>query len=206
MPITYAELKALLDIDEPDYAALAERAADALKHLRKMVASSDASLASKAVSLAGIIGVEGSVAIVADAAKSREPVVRVAAAHAASLLPDSAPAARVVSKLLDDKDVGVVKFAGKAAARQSDTALAAKAQRAGKRIAAMSRALVSENQRRERTADMAKKKASKKAGGAAKKAAGKTTAKSGGGGMPPGTMTDPPKSARKGEMPSGKME
>lgn len=206
MPITYAQLKARLDVDEPEYAELAELAADAMKHLRKLAASDDPSLASKAVSLAGIIGDADSVAVVGDGAKSRNVLVRVAAAHAASMLPDSAQTARVVSKLLDDKDVGVVKFAGKAAARQSDAALTAKAQHAGKRVAKMSRAIVTEAQRRERTAAMATKKASKKASkktaGAKKVAAKKGSAKSGG--MPLGTMTDAPK-GRTGNMPAGKM-
>ena len=55
MPISYSELKARLDVDEPDYAALAELAAGAVQHLRKLAASPDESLASKAVSLAGIM-------------------------------------------------------------------------------------------------------------------------------------------------------
>ena len=89
MPISYAKLKALLDVDEPDYAALAEKAEDVVQHLRKLAASSDVSLASKAVSLAGIIGDDGCIGIVGNASKSRNVVVRVAAAHASTLLPDN---------------------------------------------------------------------------------------------------------------------
>ena len=91
MPISYAKLKALLDVDEPDYPALAEMAEGAMQHVRKLAASPDVSLASKAVSLAGIMGEEASVGIVDSASKSRHVLVRVAAAHAASLLPDSPP-------------------------------------------------------------------------------------------------------------------
>ena len=67
MPISYAELKAMLDVDEPDYPALSETAAGAIRHLRKLAASADASLASKAVSLAGIMGDADCVAIVGSA-------------------------------------------------------------------------------------------------------------------------------------------
>ena len=75
MPISYAKLKALLDVDEPDYAALAEKAADAIQHLRKLAASPDVSLASKAVSLAGIIGDDGCIGIVGSASKSRDALI-----------------------------------------------------------------------------------------------------------------------------------
>ena len=50
MPITLAKLKALLDVDEPDYPALAEIADGAMQHVRKLAASPDESLASKAAS------------------------------------------------------------------------------------------------------------------------------------------------------------
>ena len=188
MPISYAKLKALLDVDEPDYPALA--------------ASPDVSLASKAVSLAGIIGDDGCIGIVGSASKSRDVVVRVAAAHASTLLPDNPQSARVVNKLLDDKDVGVVKFATRAAARQSDPGVAAKAKRARTRMVATVRATKAQQSQRERSAAMAMKKAGKKARGTAKttrkgrtKAAGK---------MPTGAMTDP-KGPKARKMPTGKM-
>jgi len=201
MPISYAKLKAMLDVDEPDYAALAEIAGDAMGDLRKLAKSADVSLASKAVSLAGIIGDDSSVAVVKDAAKSREPVVRVAAAHAASMLPQSPEVARVVNKLLDDSDLGVVKTATRAAVRQSDPALAAKARRANARMASAVRKAVAENTRRERASAMAMKARKKAAGGSRKKAGAKGTAD----GMPSGTMSEPPKSAKRSAMPAGKM-
>ena len=43
MPLSYAELKSLLDVDEPDYPALATMAAGAMNHLRKLAASPDVS-------------------------------------------------------------------------------------------------------------------------------------------------------------------
>ncbi len=201
MPVSYAELKAMLDVDEPDYAALADIAAGAMNHLRKLAASTDVSLASKAVSLAGIIGDDSSIAVVKDAAKSREPLVRVAAAHAASMLPNTPEAARVVSKLLDDADIGVVKTATRALTRQTDPALAAKAKRASARMSAAVRAAAKESTRRERATAMAMKAGRKAAGGGRSKAGAKGSA----GQMPTGTMTEPPKGAKSRAMPTGKM-
>lgn len=202
MPVSLAELKAMLDVDEPDYGALADRAAGAMNHLRKLAASPDASLASKAVSLAGFIDDAGSVAIVESAARSREPLIRVAAAHAASLMSDRPETARVVSKLLDDADIGVVKTATRAAMRQTDRGLAANVQRAMARMATAARKAAEENARREKATSMAKK-ARKKAGGSAAK--GKRGRKGTAGQMPTGAMTEPPKGAKARTMPSGKM-
>ena len=203
MPISYAKLKALLDVDEPDYAALAEKAEDVVRHLRKLAASPDVSLASKAVSLAGIIGDDGCIGIVGRASKSRNVIVRVAAAHASTLLPDSPQSARVVNKLLDDKDVGVVKFATRAAARQSDPDVAAKAKRARTRMVATVRATTAQQAQRERSAAMAMKKASKKARGTAKTTR-KGRTKAAAGRMPTGAMTEP-KGPKARKMPTGKM-
>jgi HEAT repeat protein len=213
MPISYAELKAMLDVDEPDYPALSEAAAGAIRHLRKLAASADASLASKAVSLAGMMGDADCVAIVGSASKSRDVLVRVAAAHAANLLPDGPEATRMVSKLLDDRDVGVVKLAARAATRLSDPAVTAKARQANTRMAAAVRAATAKKRPQERSTTMATK---------AGKSAAKTAAKTAGGGtrragatrrrrngaaaaqMPTGAMTEPPK-GKPGKMPPGDM-
>jgi hypothetical protein len=209
MAITYAKLRALLDVDEPDYPALAELAEGAMQHVRKLAASPDPSLASKAVSLAGIMGEEASVGVVESASRSRHAVVRVAAAHAATLLPDTPQAARVVSKLLDDKDVGVVKFATRAASRQSDPVVATKARRAAVRMERAMRAMAAEESKRERSTAMAMKK-SKKARGSATGATGarkgKGKAEAGGNQMPSGAMTESAKGGKGRDMPTGKMK
>jgi hypothetical protein len=193
MPITYAELKAMLDVDEPDYPALAELASNAQHHVRKLAASADESVASKAVSLAGIMGDADSIGIVGSASKSRHVLVRLAAAHAAGLLPDSPGATRVVSKLLDDKDVGVVKLAARAATRLSDPGLEVKARRATVRMHAAVRKI----ERKTAMATKAAKKASRvRASGKSKSTSGK---------MPPGAMTAPAKGVKTRQMPTGKM-
>jgi HEAT repeat protein len=204
MPVSYAELKALLDVDEPDYEKLANKMAGAMHHLRRLAASDDPSVASKAVSLAGIIADADSIVVVADAAKSRSALVRVAAAHAASLLPDSPQAARVVSKLLGDADIGVAKIAVRAAARQSDPALAANAKRASMKLASAVRAAMQQHSQHERAAAMAMKAAKKTGGGAARGKAKRTRAAAGQ--MPTGAMVEPPKGAKARAMPTGKMK
>lgn len=203
MPISYAELKARLDVDEPDYAALAEMAAGAIQHLRKLAASPDESLASKAVSLAGIMGDAES--IVDAASKSRQVLVRVAAAHASSLMPDSPQATRVVSRLLDDKDVGVVKLAARAATRLSDPKVAAKARRAAVRMVKAVRASAKAS-RKDRSAGMAAKRG-KKTG--ARVTTAKTVRKGGkasAGKMPTGAMVKAPTGAKASDMPTGEMK
>ena len=208
MPVSYAELKALLDVDEPDYPALATIAAGAMQHLRKLAASPDVSVASKAVSLAGIIGDSSSLGVVSDAVKSPHALVRVAAAHAASLLPDSPQAARIVSSLMNDRDIGVVKLAARAAERLSAPGMNVKAKRAQARMASAVRAAVKETSQRERATAMAMK-ASKKAGStAALKKSRKTSGKAAAGQMPSGAMNEPPKGAKGVKarvMPAGKM-
>lgn len=209
MPISYAELKAMLDVDEPDYPALSEVAAGAIRHLRKLAASADASLASKAVSLAGIMGDADCVAIVGSASKSRDVLVRVAAAHAASLLPDGPEATRMVSKLLDDRDVGVVKLAARAATRLSDPAVTAKARQANTRMAAAVRAATAKKRPQERSTTMATKAgktAAKTAGGGTRRAGATRRRRNGAAAaqMPTGAMTEPPK-GKPGKMPPGDM-
>lgn len=128
------------------------------------------------------------------------PPRRVAAAHAARSLPQSPEAVRVVRRLLDDSDLGVVKSATRAAVRQADPALAAKARRASARMATAVRKALKRT-RRERMTAMATK-ARKKAAGASRR---KASAKSAAGGMPTGAMIEPPKRAKARAMPAGKM-
>lgn len=204
MAISYAELKAMLDVDEPDYMALVEKAAGAMQHLRKLAESADVSLASKAVSLAGMMGDADSIGIIGNASKSRAVLIRVAAAHAATMLPDSPQTARVVGKLLDDKDVGVAKLAARAATRLSDPRMATKAKRASKRMEAAVRAMTAQKARSERTVAMTNKTGTKARSSTPARGAHKSSAKVKGQ-MPTGAMTQPPKGVKSRGMPTGKM-
>jgi HEAT repeat protein len=123
MAVDMEQVKAALDPEEPDYAKSAQQlGADALPHLEKIIGGSDTSLAAKATYLAGLIGGEKSVAAVAKAARSAQPVVRIAAAAAAAHLPAEHSDA-VLLQLVDDADHGVRKLAMRSAPAAMSDAL-----------------------------------------------------------------------------------
>jgi hypothetical protein len=114
MSVTIAKVRALLDVDEPNYAEAAKLGPQAVPLLETLVREGDAMLASKATYLASLIQSDRSLDVVKAAAESSDPVVRVAAAAALRNLPD-APRDEVLSGLLGDEDPGVRKAALKAA-------------------------------------------------------------------------------------------
>ena len=108
--VTMEDVRRGIDPDEPDYnRAAAELGPEALPFLAELAQSYDGMLASKAVSLAGMIGGEGAVAIIERAVDAAPPEIRVVAAAAAGRLGDPGEAALV--RLLADGDVGVRKYA-----------------------------------------------------------------------------------------------
>jgi hypothetical protein len=113
MAVTMAQVRALLDVDEPDYLEAAALGPDAIPHLKTLVREADAMLASKAAYLAGLIATDAALDVVKAAAESSEPVVRVAAAAAVRNLSPAA-GTRVLNPLLTDPDPGVRKAASKA--------------------------------------------------------------------------------------------
>src|SRR5687767_10947744 len=110
MAVTMKDVRAALDPEEPDYAKAAQLGPDALPHLEALVNSGDTMLASKAAYLASLIKAPKSAEVVATAAQSDDPAVRVAAAAAASNLAPSA-ASTVLVDLVTDPDPGVRKVA-----------------------------------------------------------------------------------------------
>lgn len=106
MALTMAQVRAVLDPDEPDYAQAAKLGSEALPHLETLAKEADALLASKAVYLAALIQDERSVRIVREAALSQDISVRVAAAAAARYLP-CVPVSDILIPLVNDKDIGV---------------------------------------------------------------------------------------------------
>jgi HEAT repeat protein len=109
MAVKMAQVKAALEPEEPKYDEAAKLGADALPHLKKLVAGDDPLLAAKATFLAGLIDVEGSSDVVALAAQSDEPMIRVAAANSAANVTDAD--STIYEQLLADNDVGVRKAA-----------------------------------------------------------------------------------------------
>ncbi len=111
MAVTFEQVKAALDPEEPAYnKAAAALGAEALPHLAVLVAGDQMMLASKAAYLAGLIGTAKAVDVVQRAARSAHASVRVAAAAAAGKL-SSADSGDVLIKLIDDGDIGVQKVA-----------------------------------------------------------------------------------------------
>jgi len=125
MAITLEQVRALLDADEPNYAALARLGPQVLPHLKTLIASADEHYASKAASLASRIDDDRAVDVLCDAARSPSSLVRLAVAGGVrNVRPPSVVG--VLMALLNDRDAGVRKLAVKASASRSNAALLAK--------------------------------------------------------------------------------
>lgn len=105
MPVTIEQVLAQLNADEPDYQQAAQLGPDAVPHLIRVVQEGDPGLASKATYLAGLINADQSAAVLDLAARSVDPVVRIAAAASLGNLTEI-PIIPATS-LLDDQDPGV---------------------------------------------------------------------------------------------------
>jgi hypothetical protein len=105
MPVTIEQVLAQLSPDELNYQQTSQLGPDALPHLLRLVQEGDPGLASKATYLAGFINADQSTAIVDLAARSADPVVRVAAAASLSNLKEIPVS--LATSLLDDQDPGV---------------------------------------------------------------------------------------------------
>ncbi len=126
MPVTFEQVRAALDPDEPDYPKAATTLGpDALPHLERLIAGDHPMLASKAAYLAGLIGTERSAEILMRAAGSADVRVRIAAAAAAGNLPPES-ASNVLLNLVDDADIGVQKVALQAVPATASAALRAR--------------------------------------------------------------------------------
>ncbi|MFD9903567.1 HEAT repeat domain-containing protein [Streptomyces sp. NPDC059063] len=110
MSVSMDDVRKVLDPEEPDYAAAARLGTDSLPHLRALVEGDDLLLAAKAVYAAGLLEGDTGKDVVATAARSDEPTLRVAAAGATVNLPTES-AAGLLGNLVTDPDVGVRKVA-----------------------------------------------------------------------------------------------
>lgn len=116
MTVTMKDVREFLDPEEPDYAMASQLGTDALPYLTDLVKGDDVQLASKAAYLAGLIGGPKGVAVLATAAASASPTVRVAAAASIQHAGQVAAATKVTKTLLADHDDGVRKQALRSAA------------------------------------------------------------------------------------------
>src|SRR5436190_12974838 len=108
MAVTMQQVLARIDKDEPDYARAAKLGPGVLPHLRQIIEADDPMLASKAAYLASLIGGADAIELLDQAAKRREPEVRVAVAHALQNTSDAPP--HLIERLLGDEDAGVRKL------------------------------------------------------------------------------------------------
>jgi hypothetical protein len=122
--VTLDEVKKALNVDEPDYAEIANRFGEqALPHLKEIAKSDDTLLASKAVYLSGEISNNNlSVEIMNEAAKNDKPEIRIAAIAAVDTLlkkmtdPQSLNVSSIndmLNSLKNDQDPGVNKLVNK---------------------------------------------------------------------------------------------
>lgn len=127
MAVTNEQVRAVLDLDEPDYEeAAALFSPEVLPLLQRFVEGDDPNLAAKAAYLAGRIGDPGAAPILELAANSADPGVRAAAAAGAQHIGTMAES--VLLTLLDDDDPAVRKTALKATPPQPSENLLAKLQ------------------------------------------------------------------------------
>jgi HEAT repeat protein len=106
MDVTMDLVRSLLAPDEPDYGKAKKVGPAALPFLAELVASDDKMTASKAASLAGMIGGPEAAPVLERAAKHPEVAVRAAAAHGAPGLPRDA-AEHLLLGLIDDAQPAV---------------------------------------------------------------------------------------------------
>lgn len=106
MVITMDLVLSLLAPDEPDYQEAKEIGSAALPLLASLVESDDKMIASKAASLAGMIGGSEAAEVLERAARHPAEAVRAAAAHGAQNLPPE-DAERLLIKMIDDKEPAV---------------------------------------------------------------------------------------------------
>lgn len=106
--VTRKAVEALLRAE--DYAGARAIGPRSLPYLRSIVEGDDWHLAAKAVHVAGLLNLDESLPIIELAARSRQTVLRVAAAAAAaSLAPHRGE--QVLKRLLKSRDVGIRKWA-----------------------------------------------------------------------------------------------
>jgi hypothetical protein len=110
MAVTMQQVREVLDPEEPDYQRGVALGPEALPHLDVLVSLGDPMLASKATYLASLIQHPLAVDVVEKAARNTDPIVRVAAAAAATNL-SSAGESDVLRELDNDPDAGVRKVA-----------------------------------------------------------------------------------------------
>jgi HEAT repeat protein len=127
MAITMKDVRVCLDPDEVDYDSAKKLGPAAIPFLLELVKGGDLGLASKATYLASLIKSEQSAAVLEAAAKSKEALLRVAAASGLRNL-SKVKAEKILDLLINDPDAGIRKVVLKSVDRFKSPQLAAKLQ------------------------------------------------------------------------------
>lgn len=135
--ITRALLEGLLNVDEPDYAAIARLGPEALPVLRQIVAEADVGLSAKALHAASLNIDQGLGDIVDIAAGRQEAVIRVIAATAIARL-SGRQGVDIAMKLLADRDVTVRERAADSVNREQYAEIAGRLRELKNRLSARS--------------------------------------------------------------------
>ena len=134
MPHTKEELIKMINLDEPDYAAIVSKlTAEDIPLLVELSKDPNMAIATKAVSCLGLMNSEKAVEGLRSASSNANPVMRVAAAHALRNAAAQPAAVQMIDKLLDDEDVGVRKFALKTVQHANLRSLKAKVEQLSKK-------------------------------------------------------------------------
>lgn len=107
MSVTFEQVRAALEPEEPNYGSAAQLGPDAIPHLSQLVQGNDPMLASKAAYLASLIQSNQTDAVLTLAAQSAHETVRAAAA--AGVRNRDQVSVPLVDQLLRDQDSGVRK-------------------------------------------------------------------------------------------------
>lgn len=112
MPFSKEELIKMINLDEPDYQAIVSKlSADDIPLLIELTKHENPAIATKAISVLGLMKSEQALQGLNDAVSHPDPVRRIAAAHSLRNLATVRGSTQMLEKLLDDHDMGVRKFA-----------------------------------------------------------------------------------------------
>ncbi len=124
MPFSKEELIKMINLDEPDYQAIVSKlSADDIPMLVELTKHENPAIATKAISVLGLMKSEQALKGLTDAANNANPVMRIAAAHSLRNLAAVQGSTQMLEKLLDDHDLGVRKFALKTVEAANITSL-----------------------------------------------------------------------------------
>jgi HEAT repeat protein len=112
MPFTKEEIIKMINLDEPEYEAIVRKfTEDDIPTLIELANHENPAIATKAISCLGLLKNEKALKGLSVAVNHPDPVHRIAAAHSLRNMASIPGSVQLLEKLLEDKDIGVRKFA-----------------------------------------------------------------------------------------------